>query len=794
LENDFQILKIFVNENFGMNLFDKEIKGLLTRDSVSRTTRSWDILQESQLKKIWKQTYENRCDIDDSSYFIVRRKSQQSLTEESYECFSWEEIMKGKPSQVDTEGNLGFKDNLAISFPFINEFLQEFKGKIVACGGGIFKHLYGIPNEDCDIDLFFIDSNVNSCDTSKYDDLLTEALQFLIQKFLVLTEIMTKNEDIMTLTSNRVHIVRNEFVTTLYLCANFNSENFHGHDTDIYKYQFIHRVYPNVGSILGGFDLGPCMIAFDGYRILATELGAWSAFSKTIIVDTTRRSTSFEYRLHKYSWYCNIILPGFKSDICENTKENVLSKEYMQRIIKKFARLKGYDCYFKQKYTFEHIKFKAIDDEDEPRPKNDVREQLFDLITESGYNIDSDAKILFDQFWNSIKSSCIEKITDECNLDQLHSYLRDLCKIYNFTWRTLAEHQEISNKGCVETNNYIELPNLLIIIDDEGHFLRKNRLKKLTTDILEKHVSLTVEPDSRDRAKKLSENTKRYQSEKVNIRCEKVSDYNDTNIFPNYTGFANATALRCGKFNSVGALTTLVTKNNKQKEKEMVNDNYAKYASTVSGPFIELNSNDLSFEQQIKQYIKDNINKPQFGNVEFDIEFRINSMLIDAITFYHNGDDFILDFERDDRRETFKRRLTRLFAEYNEEIYNIILKTCNEHGTNKNVARTHILTKLKPYIDIMTTRLQNNIIICQKNLSGIKWITENPGRQWTSSINPIIEDPREWYGEKYVSFVTGFPKEEQTLRLIKKRSKLWNILNKDIFNMVLKKYTIANSY
>ena len=29
----------------------------------------------------------------------------------------------------------------------------------------------------------------------------------------------------------------------------------------------------------------------------------------------------------------------------------------------------------------------------------------------------------------------------------------------------------------------------------------------------------------------------------------------------------------------------------------------------------------------------------------------------------------------------------------------------------------------------------------------IKWITTTPGTQLTSSFNPIIEDPKEWYGE-----------------------------------------------
>jgi hypothetical protein len=31
----------------------------------------------------------------------------------------------------------------------------------------------------------------------------------------------------------------------------------------------------------------------------------------------------------------------------------------------------------------------------------------------------------------------------------------------------------------------------------------------------------------------------------------------------------------------------------------------------------------------------------------------------------------------------------------------------------------------------------------------VQWVIENPGRQWTSSFNPIIESDSEWYGRYY---------------------------------------------
>ena len=88
----------------------------------------------------------------------------------------------------------------------------------------------------------------------------------------------------------------------------------------------------------------------------------------------------------------------------------------------------------------------------------------------------------------------------------------------------------------------------------------------------------------------------------------------------------------------------------------------------------------------------------------------------------------------------------------------------------------------------MIENIFRNEKICKENLIGIKWITENPGKQWTSSINPIFKDPRDWYGKYYSPVLVGIPPEVETcLRLIKlERTKsVWTILPKDVFDLVL---------
>ena len=77
------------------------------------------------------------------------------------------------------------------------------------------------------------------------------------------------------------------------------------------SYQFVHRIYPSLAHVLGGFDISPSMIGFDGTNVVANEMGAWAWVNQTMVVDISRRSLSFQYRLLKYFRRgFNVIFPG----------------------------------------------------------------------------------------------------------------------------------------------------------------------------------------------------------------------------------------------------------------------------------------------------------------------------------------------------------------------------------------------------------------------------------------------------------------------------------------------------
>ncbi len=65
--------------------------------------------------------------------------------------------------------------------------------------------------------------------------------------------------------------------------------------------QIILRIYNSISEILHGFDLGSSAVGFDNKNVYFTTLSCFAYHNKCNIVDCTKRSPSYEYRLVKYS-------------------------------------------------------------------------------------------------------------------------------------------------------------------------------------------------------------------------------------------------------------------------------------------------------------------------------------------------------------------------------------------------------------------------------------------------------------------------------------------------------------
>jgi hypothetical protein len=94
-----------------------------------------------------------------------------------------------------------------------------------------------------------------------------------------------------------------------------NTFNIHHGNT---KYQIIFRIYKTPSEVLHGFDIGSSAIGFNGKQLLFTTLSKFSYGYNCNILDTTRRSTTYEDRLKKYfNRGFEIILPNFNIDKCD---------------------------------------------------------------------------------------------------------------------------------------------------------------------------------------------------------------------------------------------------------------------------------------------------------------------------------------------------------------------------------------------------------------------------------------------------------------------------------------------
>ena len=82
-----------------------------------------------------------------------------------------------------------------------------------------------------------------------------------------------------------------------------------------WKFQIIFRLYSSPSEILHGFDLGSSAVGFNGKDVIFTTLGRFAYEYGYNIIDTTRRSTTYEARLRKYfDRGFHIILPNLKLD------------------------------------------------------------------------------------------------------------------------------------------------------------------------------------------------------------------------------------------------------------------------------------------------------------------------------------------------------------------------------------------------------------------------------------------------------------------------------------------------
>ncbi len=104
------------------------------------------------------------------------------------------------------------------------------------------------------------------------------------------------------------------------------------------------------------------------------------------------------------------------------------------------------------------------------------------------------------------------------------------------------------------------------------------------------------------------------------------------------------------------------------------------------------------------------------------------------------------------------------------------------------IATDTLDTQVEKYLAVINIKIKRGHELVSSNRRQIKWRTQNPGTQWTSSINPVMTNPRDWYGRFYESFWIGIPEHIETyIRLAHlKRINVLGTLPKDILRLILR--------
>jgi hypothetical protein len=180
-----------------------------------------------------------------------------------------------------------FNRRFATEFPEVATFLKTVKNVFVA-GGAAAWPLGESSVKVGDVDFFIagIDPTDRAALWGKVDEIVRK-----------LRRAFTRASD----DDNRRAVIISETLSPgLVTITVRNVSAQHSHQKVLRKFQIILRAFPSVSSILHGFDVPACCIAYDGRRTHLTYLAAWAHAFRVNIVCPAYRSLTYERRLVKY--------------------------------------------------------------------------------------------------------------------------------------------------------------------------------------------------------------------------------------------------------------------------------------------------------------------------------------------------------------------------------------------------------------------------------------------------------------------------------------------------------------
>jgi len=180
-------------------------------------------------------------------------------------------------------------------------FLRGFDWSNVALAGGLVSDILMDSKFWSDVDLFIYGTNIEGA-VRKVKTIVNWFLRWCDEQPRYRVYMMVKSENLLQI-----------YVHKMYEYSSFEIE-------ETYEIQIIFRLYQSFSEILHGFDLGSSAVGYNGQNVYFTSLSQYAYANLVNIIDPTRRSTTYERRLHKY------MKKGFKV-VAPDLKEMLLTDQ-----------------------------------------------------------------------------------------------------------------------------------------------------------------------------------------------------------------------------------------------------------------------------------------------------------------------------------------------------------------------------------------------------------------------------------------------------------------------------------
>lgn len=205
------------------------------------------------------------------------------------------------------KNNDNFKDLFFKTFIFLDNINLN---NLLIAGGSIKSLLFNTTVNDIDVFMYDLNNHIDA--QLRMEIFILDIYKHLINirdgfyvkneldKLNIITKSMLPNENakiVREFEQKHKQIYNPKINTEILIYSNGNTITLFINNI---KVQIILRLYSTISEILHGFDLGSSAVGFDGKNVYFTSLSKFSFENMVNIIDTTRRSTTYENRIIKY--------------------------------------------------------------------------------------------------------------------------------------------------------------------------------------------------------------------------------------------------------------------------------------------------------------------------------------------------------------------------------------------------------------------------------------------------------------------------------------------------------------